>query len=218
MNITRIYNKYKIMPNLQLHQFRVATVAKIISESQKSTLPDLKNIVSAALLHDMGNIIKFDLSLFPEFLEPEGFDYWEKVKETFVRKYGTDEHIATHLIAEEIEVSDRTYELVTAVGFSQSEKNSKHNDIAKKICAYSDHRVSPFGITSLEKRIAEGYKRFQMKKSDNTTKQKTNFEKLASFMKIIESQIFKNCKIKPEDITDENVNPVIEELKIFDII
>ena len=31
----------------------------------------------------------------------------------------------------------------------------------------------------------------------------------------IEKQIFSKCKIKPEDITDETVKPVIEELKNF---
>jgi len=61
------------MPSLQLHMFRVAGVASVICENFKQ--PELINqddIVSACLLHDMGNIIKFNLSLFPQFLEPEG--------------------------------------------------------------------------------------------------------------------------------------------------
>jgi 5'-deoxynucleotidase YfbR-like HD superfamily hydrolase len=57
------------MRNLQLHQLRVAAVGQIICES----IPDFdetEEVVTTCLLHDMGNIIKFDLNYFPEFLEP----------------------------------------------------------------------------------------------------------------------------------------------------
>src|SRR3989344_7719535 len=100
-----------IMPSLQLHMFRVTSVAQIICESLGENVilvseahpesgswtsqDDAKNnILSACLLHDMGNILKFNLDLFPEFLQPEGKEYWQKVKDSFEKKYGKDEHEA----------------------------------------------------------------------------------------------------------------------------
>src|SRR5436305_1624080 len=106
--ITEIYEKYKIMPNLQLHQLRVAAVAKKISDNLVTQV-DKAAVVEACLLHDMGNIIKFNLSKspqFPSFLEPEGLKYWQAVKDDYLQKYQTeDEHQATLAIAKEIGAS-----------------------------------------------------------------------------------------------------------------
>ena len=89
MKIQKIYDDYKIMPQLQLHQLRVAGVASIIVDNFQEKL-DKDAIVSAALLHDMGNIIKFNLNFFPDALEPEGLDHWQSVKDEFILKYGPD--------------------------------------------------------------------------------------------------------------------------------
>lgn len=38
----------------------------------------------------MGNILKFNFDLFPEFCKPEGREFWEKVQEEFKQKYGAE--------------------------------------------------------------------------------------------------------------------------------
>ena len=48
------------MPNLAMHQLRVAGVAMQICESLDTNI-DTNSVVKACLLHDMGNIIKFNL-------------------------------------------------------------------------------------------------------------------------------------------------------------
>lgn len=131
---------------------------------------DTDSVVMAALLHDMGNIIKFDLKMFPEFLKPEGYDYWKTVQDEYFVKYGKDEHEATYAIAKEIDVSNRVFELILVVGFAKAEDNFCHDDLEKKICAYSDHRVSPFGILSLDERMVEGHKRYGYNKIGGNSK------------------------------------------------
>jgi len=79
MNIIQVYAKYQIMPELARHQLRVAGVAQTIVQACQERL-DEDSIVTACLLHDMGNILKFDLTRFPEFLQPEGLDYWQQVQ------------------------------------------------------------------------------------------------------------------------------------------
>ena len=144
-NISEIYKKYKIMPSLQLHQLRVAAVAKLVGENMNVEI-NLDGLIKACLLHDMGNIIKFKLDLFPEFLKPEGLSYWEDVKQEFVYKYGNDEHTATYKIAEEIGLNSREMEILKSIGFSKAIENLEHDDYTRKIACYSDHRVSPNGI------------------------------------------------------------------------
>src|SRR3989344_1397907 len=121
MKIIEIYKKYKIPPNLQEHQLRVAAVALTICDNFNSEI-DKDSVIKAALLHDMGNIIKFDLSKFPEFLEPEGIEYWKRVKEEFRKKYGEDEHNATYEIAKEIGVNKFAFEIIQGYGFSKYEQ------------------------------------------------------------------------------------------------
>ncbi len=214
MDITQIYTKYKIMPSLQLHMLRVAGVARIICENfKKPELINTENIVTACLLHDMGNIIKFDLSLFPQFLEPEGLDYWKVVQDEFINKYGKDEHIATFAIATELGVSEQVLELVKSIGFSNSESNFNTNDFNSKISAYADFRVAPYGVDLLKNRLEDGRKRFKINKMHTYDFKKDKFEQMVKFIEQIEKQIFEKCNLKPVQITETLVLTKLDELK-----
>src|SRR3954471_17109842 len=111
--VSEIYSKYKIMPALQQHQLRVAAVAAIICDSLPGI--DKEAVITACLFHDMGNIIKSDLSYFPEFTKPEGIVYWGKVKQDYIRKYGRDEHTATIAIAKEIGLPEKVMNCLDAI-------------------------------------------------------------------------------------------------------
>ena len=78
-NISEIYEEYKIMPNLREHMLRVAGAASLICDNFTEPL-NKEEIISACLLHDMGNIIKFKLDYFPEFNKPEKAEYWQNVQ------------------------------------------------------------------------------------------------------------------------------------------
>lgn len=214
MKIKQIYQKYQIMPQLELHMMRVASVASLICDSLELVI-DKDNIISACLLHDMGNILKFNLSLFPEFLKPKGLAYWQKVKADFQSRYGNDEHIATYQIVKELKVSNRVYELVSNFGFANFEKVYTTNDMSIKICTYSDHRVSPFGIMPLKAKISEGNKRFQANKPGSHDQQ--FFEQMCKFAQLTEEQIFKKSSINPEQVNDHSIAPYLQNLKDFEI-
>jgi hypothetical protein len=213
MEILEVYKKYKVMPQLQLHQLRVAAVAEQICDNL--TVPvDSVSVIKACFLHDMANIIKFDLSVFPKFLEPEGLEYWQSVKDEYIVKYRSqDEHDATIAIAQELGVSPKVQELVSIVGFKQASDNAAASDINRKICAYADMRVGPHGIITLEDRLIDGAKRYKGKTFDTGARS----DELADSLRQIENQIFDVSKIQPSDITDESTAPLVEQLKIYEI-
>ena len=211
MTIEMIYKKYKIMPNLQEHMLRVAAVASLICDSFSEPL-DKENIVTACLLHDMGNIIKFELGKIPEFLEPEGVEYWQTVKEEYLKKYGANEYEASIKISEELGVSPRVIELIKSISFLGVSKTAEENDYAKKIVEYGDDRVNPFGIVSLEDRLTDLRTRYAHRDKERGNNFREVFE---SSMRQIEKQIFAKCKIKPEDINDETVKPITSSLRGF---
>lgn len=215
MIIQEIYDKYKITPALQLHQLRVAAVGQILC----NLVPDFEDeseVVTTCLLHDMGNIIKFDLNYFPEFLEPEGLEYWQKIKDEYIQKYGNDEHHATQKIIAELVNSEKIKQYADQIGFSKLEETQKQESLAKKICVYADMRVGPYGVISTQERVADGRKRYEGRKDKALGSNK--FEVLAKALKEIEREIFETLAIEPEDVTDEVVNKKIEKLKYFEIL
>lgn len=205
--ILEIYQEYKIMPQLQEHQLRVAGAASLICQNFAGQI-DAESIVKACLLHDMGNIVKFDLLLFPEFVREKGLSYWQGVKSEFAAKYGVTSHQATAAILREMGIGKRVRELVDAIGFSQATPNAESADFDKKICAYSDMRVGPFGIISLEQRFVDLRARYQ--NHPEGAGRRGQFEVA---LREVEKQIFARCKILPGDIKDSAIKEITEKLK-----
>src|SRR5205823_967909 len=132
MNILEIYKKYQIMPQLAEHQLRVAAVASLICENFQGDI-DMQNIVTACLLHDMGNIVKFNfdtetLKKLHGVVSPEQAKQWEQVKQEFLAKYGGGSHNVTMKIVDELGVGERIRELVDCVGFNQAKENEASPD------------------------------------------------------------------------------------------
>ncbi len=215
--ITDIYNQYKIMPNLQDHQLRVASVAGLICDSLDVEV-DKESIIKACLLHDMGNIIKFDLSYtekhFPEFLLPQGLQYWQDIQNEYFEKYGKDEHEASIQIAHEIESNSSAVDLINCIDGFFVEKIAKENNIEQKICMYADNRVSPHSVVSIEERNIEAKKRYESHPHSLDEERRIFF---MDNVNSIEKQIFSFSKIKPEDINDESIKIYFEDLKKFEI-
>jgi hypothetical protein len=202
------------MPQLVAHQLRVAAVAYAITQEFFESLHD-EELISACLLHDMGNILKFDLSLFPEYLTPQGRDYWEGVKEEYRVKYGSDEHAATLAIAREIGVSERTLSYIDAVGFWGVVENEKSDSFEKKIAAYADMRVAPYGITTLVERMDDANRRYATRWNEMGHESKVAASH--AMLRSIEKQIFARASNTPDDITAEACEKYIPMLKKYHI-
>lgn len=212
--ISEIYEHYKIMPFLQTHMRRVAGVAAIICDNIDAKV-NRDDIISACLLHDIGNIIKFD-PLLPESLGREGLAYWQNVQNEFKNKYST-EHKAHVAISKEIGASKRTIDLVENVGISKSQILAADGaDIAKKICCYSDMRVGTHGVLSLANRLADLKQRYSKKFFGVENDKQNEIWRKALYK--IEQDIFNHSKIKPEDVNDDSIAPYIADLKNFRVV
>lgn len=212
MKISEIYKKYKIMPNLQEHMLRVTGVAVIIADNFK-VKTDKNIIISTGLLHDLGNMAKIKIENFPEFAEPLGAAYWEKILNKFKQKYGNDDYTATYTILKELAVHQNIYDNIKALEFAKSPETAEGNNLELKICLYSDARVSPHGVVSLPTRLGEVKDRYMKNKGVSEER----FYQISASLYNIEKQIFGNCKIKPEDISEEIVKPLFKDLLIFNI-
>ncbi len=213
-SVQDIYAHYRIMPGLQMHQLRVAAVGSVVSEHIKKPV-NAATVVLAGLFHDMGNIIKSDLGRFPQFLEPEGRPYWEEVKAEYVKTYGADEHVASMRIGEELQLSEAVLACIRDIGFSKVDRIAGDVPYELKIVEYADQRVSPLGVVSMEERIREGRERYEGRVG--YLPDPAVFEEKYAALRDIEAQLFESSSIRPEDITEEAVAPIVERLRALDI-
>jgi hypothetical protein len=214
VKISEVYEKYKIMPNLQEHMLRVTGAASIIT-SNLLIKTNNSELISACLLHDMGNMSKFKLGVFPENLKPQGYDYWYKIQQEFIDKYGKDDHEATINICNELKIKKGVVSIIEKFGFKNTEKTRGSTDLLVKIGVYSDMRTSPNGVTTIGEKLNESKVRYLRTQQGTYTAEQ--FDKFIPIWFEIEKQIFDNCKINPEDITEEKVKPLFNELLNFDI-
>lgn len=205
------------MPGLQTHQLRVAAVGTYIADSL--TVPiDTRRIVLAALFHDMANILKSDFTVFPDFLGDKDVSYWEGVKAEYAARYGTNIHEATKTIAREAGLDSNTVALIEMMGFSRMESIRDSDSMELKILEYADSRTAPRSVLSLRDRLHDARGRYEGRIVDGEPIfDRARWEELFSAAEVIEEQIFSLSTLKPSDVTEEVITPIMEGLRYTEI-
>lgn len=209
--IADIYEDCRIPPWLAEHMYRVAAVSALLFDALKEKNPSLEgrhDLILANLLHDAGNIIKFDLDRFPA---PDGrTDYWKAVQKDMREKYGSDEISATAAIAEELGVRSAIAPILKNTSDQDALVLEASGTALQKIACYADQRVSPKGIVPLKERLADMRARYDHADDEHT-------RALDAATERIEQALFEGLSLRSEDITDVSVAPVMEGLKSFEI-
>lgn len=114
MTIQDIYNHYTILPSLQQHMLRVgAFTISILNSIRKSNISiNEQSCISTALLHDLWNIVKFDMSLYPQLFEPKWLAYWTKRKNETLETYWFPADMATLAMIDSLNLQPWTKQLV----------------------------------------------------------------------------------------------------------
>ena len=191
---------------------RAGGVVKIICNNWNGPAVDWENIEAAMLIHDLGNIIKmnFDSIESQKLLDKEDLKRIKELKEirqNFVEKYGENSTTANKAIAKELKANKRIMHLLN-ISFKYSKIVLASNDFGEKIGLYSDLRVAPFGVLSLEGRLKEGRERYG--KLGVPLAVNTLFNEYEEADYKIEKQIFECCKIGANDVNDESILPYLK--------
>ena len=210
MLIQDIYTQYKIPPHLQLHMLRVAWVCKMICENWTGEKLHTDAVVQAALLHDLGNRVK--MWILPGIHEPTGkeLDEFLATRDEMREKYGRNDHLANVMICKELDVQQRVINLVDGIWFEKFTSYTLH-DAEDLIINYSDLRVGPKGVLTTYERLREAAMRYDNQKrliALESTIQATDAQ---------EANIFQHCSITPDDMTDESIDPLLDELRWYEI-
>jgi hypothetical protein len=210
MTIQDLYTKYQIMPQLSLHMRRVAGVGQLILDGWGGEI-DRDLTMRALLLHDMGNLVKFDLTDAGQkkFALPSAMDlpHWRNTQEEFWTKYGHEAHEATIAILKEIGQDDVVAVLQEDhVGYAHGyESVFLKQGWSARIVGYCDVRVTPSGVVPMKDRIADLQERYGRELS------------WYNFLYELENGIRGMTSTDLDVITEESVAPLLDELLTYTI-
>lgn len=216
--VSEVYEEYRIPPWLQLHQLRVAAVGKAVIEKIEGA--DARSVVMCCLFHDMGNILKFNLTPSAPLasMVPEGErEYWISVQKDFEAKYGKNEHHATEAIADEIGLPAAVRTLIKDMGFAKAASILRDGRPELFTVEYADQRVGPMGVLSLTERLTDGNRRYAGKYGQATPEEQARYAENVEALHGIERRLMELIEMKPEDINDALVAPSIEELRGYEV-
>ncbi len=213
-----IYEAYRIPPWLQEHQYRVAAVGALIARAAGI---DESAVILTGLFHDMGNILKIDLSperKLSDLVDSADVPQWKAVQNEYRAKYGDDEHRASMAIAVEIGLSDDVRGMIDNMRFVKTEWILREGSMEMKIIKYADLRVAPHGILSLDGRLAEARERYRGKAFDKgETYTPESLAATEEMCRELEHGVLAAAGIPADSLNDTTAAPVIEELKKYAI-
>lgn len=198
MTVLDIYTKLKNPPNLQEHMLRAAKVGLFIYDHWKGNPIDRDLLLQVILLHDVGNIVKFEMHKYPHFLgdEQKRINYWIEVQQEVIEKYGSDDHEVTGKMLSELKINPSIVKNVLDMSYFNAVLIARSDNWILKILLYADLRVSPTGIIPIRKRLDDVHSRLE--------KYKKRPDLYAAGIEI-ENQVQQNMDCNVSEITNENV-------------
>lgn len=173
---------------------RVAAVAKVICDNWIWEDFDKEATMTSCFLHDMGNILKFNLDLYPDFFQPEWVDYWKWIKEQY-KQYWSNDWEATLSLAYSLGISKTAMKVLYAQVMLPFQSNVEGNNIAIKICEFADMSVSPHWIISWRERILDLEKRNMKNHAMSLEKAQEVTQRRLMLMAKLENELEKNCPV-----------------------
>lgn len=203
--INQIYEQYQIMPQLVTHMLRVAGVGKLITDSWEDRELAGKS-VKACLLHDLGNIAKFDLQ--NPMMNIDNLPYWQEVQKEVWDKYGREAHAATYAMLEELKLGEYVEYLKAEAKLYETEDPSglwQTTPRPAMVVLYADLRVIPSGVVGMEERISDLEKRYGEGRAE------------ARWGKQLEEYMQTLTSINVREICESAVTPLFTELLGYNV-
>ncbi len=208
-----VYKEFGIPPNLQEHMARVYGIVCFLENHWKGDQIDWNLVKKVALLHDMGNVVRFDFDNHPEFLgdEQKNIEHWKQIQKEVIAKYGTDDHEATKQMLQQIGIDQDSINIILEKSFGNVITTSTSDNWPLKILLYADLRTLPQGAGTLEERIQDIRGRMPKYVA------RPDFEDLVAAARNIETQIQQNTSVSVSEILNEVIAPHVTDALKFQI-
>jgi len=190
---------------------RVASLGSLICDRIASTTLHEELVVKTLLLHDMGNILKFDFSRIDLFEEAdrENLKAYKIAQQKFRKQYGLNPDEATLKIINEVTHNQSIVNLCRDSHWENLGQVLKTDNWEAKIACYADMRVGPFGLLTLAERIQDLKKR---RPEESSTLDRLLRQGLA-----VEKELDNITELKLNELSDNEVKQRMMELNMLEI-
>jgi hypothetical protein len=197
--------------------YRVTAIGLYIADHLQADIKVDKDIITKVnLLHDMGNIVKFDFNLYAVMgMSAVDVPYWTNVQKEYIEKYGRNEDIATDAILQELNVEHEVVRILGQHALEKAKYALENDNWGIKIIRISDSRISPQGVVTLSDRWSDIRRRYTNK--DHRLSNPDEVTQREQMEHAIEKQIQSKCTIDLQKISDADIEPYIGRLKEFQI-
>ena len=200
-----------------MHMLRAASVGALICDNWNfEENIDKDSVVQALLIHDTGNIIKFNLDASTMLTDQEkkNLNFWKTQQKIYKQKYNNDDHKATQQIAREIKAMENVSYILENSGSSKLQEVINSKDYNLAIVTYADLRCAPYNIVSVDERFDDVIKRY--KDSNHPLSDLGEIEKRRTLGLNLEMLLQDFIKIGLNAISDELINPYLDKLSDYD--
>ena len=162
MTILEFYDQLKIIPpNLVRHHLEVGAVTQFLLNHWQGKRIDKGLTLRTALLHDVGNLVKYTFPLetrmYHEVIADEA--YWHKKHQELVKKYGRDADLVTEQILKE-QGFEKEAGLLAEIRLGKYVDKLKDVGYEAKLVFLADGTVSPQGVVGIQARMNDVKKRY----------------------------------------------------------
>jgi len=224
--ITQLYKKYHVPKNLELHMFWVSALGQKIIDHWVGPKLHQKHTVSALLLHDIGNLVKFELNsswwlknmqkiVLEETNSTNFLNNLKKAQTQMIKKYGKNSELANVAILKEIGVEKGIIELIEDHSWERLTVALNTENWEEKIVEYCDLRVIPNGLTTVENRMNDLRQRYQHR--DSSWADQESFQSRLSLVKQLEDQLEERTNIQLKTITHKEIESLVLPLSNYEI-
>ncbi len=211
MHIQDLYKQLQVPFPIQEHMIDVASVTAMICDHRQGEELDKELLLTTALVHDLGNLVKVDFSFGWERYQ-QNLEYRQQVKTSLIEKYWTDCDTVTVWLLRTLWQFPQIEWLLACMGV----ENNVWVDlwVHARIIDYADTRVSIVWICSLDERLYDLQRRYAHKPRAHGTQ----WDALRNDAHHVESYIFAQSSLKPSTITHASTRTYAEQLWNYDVV
>ncbi|HQM15818.1 MAG TPA: HD domain-containing protein, partial [Candidatus Woesebacteria bacterium] len=160
-----LFTRYQIPHNLEQHLIQVASLGRLICQNWTGSPLNQDHILTALLLHDIGNLVKYNLKqnwtkkILTESSArnshlPQSLTAWQELQTRFQQHYSQNADEANLAIVRELKIDPTIIKILSDHTFDDLEPLLLARNWTKMIFFYCDLRFAPTGIVSVAKRLS----------------------------------------------------------------
>lgn len=214
MHIKKIYSSFHIPLTLQQHMLTVAAVGKYIADHWRGPAIDAEAVIATLLVHDLGNLVKFDLSENALVIDQTLFtDEWRERQRVMRETYGAHSHQVTLAMLKELGLPENIRTLADGMD-ADDLCIFLDSSFEQQICEYADIRVTPDGVVSLRERLADFRRRYAHYEGWSSEER---YQRNLTCAEQLETALQKHTSVDITDIPAEKIQAYLVELSQFEI-